>query len=65
MNTIQCPSCGEDAPADVEQCVHCGAALGRAGPGWGPHAISRFKWFLVVLMVFCALLILWLPRQLP
>lgn len=65
MNLDQCPSCGRDTPADVETCAHCGAALSRTGSGWGPNAIQRFKWFLVVLVVLCALLILWLPRQLP
>jgi hypothetical protein len=49
----------------VEHCAQCGASLSRSGTGWGPDAIRRFKWFLVVLVVLCALLILWLPRQLP
>jgi predicted amidophosphoribosyltransferase len=65
MNLVRCPSCGRDTPADVEHCAQCGASLSRSGTGWGPDAIRRFKWFLVVLVVLCALLILWLPRQLP
>lgn len=65
MNLTRCPSCGKDTPADVEQCVHCGAALGRSGSGWGANARVRFKWFVAALVVLCAVLILLLPRTLP
>jgi uncharacterized paraquat-inducible protein A len=56
---IRCLYCGQMYPDDAPSCPHCQApthTLRRA------TRLRQFRWFVALLAVLCAILILWLPR---
>lgn len=59
----QCLYCQRDNPRQQAECSHCGMPL----PAFADQAIERkqrrFMWFCIGLTVFCAVMIVWLPRS--
>ena len=56
---IRCLYCGQMYSADAQSCPHC-----QAPTHTRPRAtrLRQFRWFVALLAVLCAILILWLPR---
>jgi predicted amidophosphoribosyltransferase len=61
MGKLICKHCGRDVAAGEETCAHCGMPL---PPDLGKNSHLKFKLFFIALIVFCAAMILWLPRDL-
>jgi hypothetical protein len=59
----QCLYCQRDNPFQQTECSHCGMPL----PALAEQAVERkqrrFMWFCIGLTVFCAVMIVWLPRS--
>jgi predicted amidophosphoribosyltransferase len=54
-----CPCCQKENRDDVDYCLHCGAPLTDQGQA---ARISRFKWYFVGIVIFCIVMMLYLPR---
>lgn len=60
-----CLFCQEDNPPGQENCTQCGMALPRQQEQRKQQGLKRFVWFVILLTVFCAVMIVWLPRTPP
>lgn len=59
---LRCLYCQRDNPVDAEDCEGCGMPLPTRSLQAGERRQRRFLWFCIGLTVFCALMIVWLPR---
>ncbi|MEX6503676.1 DnrP protein [Pseudomonas zhanjiangensis] len=58
-----CLYCQQDNPAQEADCLNCGMPLPALAERAGERKQRRFLWFCIGLSLFCALMILWLPRS--
>lgn len=58
MPTLSCNHCSGQVAEGEKKCPHCGIPL---PPDFGQESQKRFKVFFVLLIVFCAVMIYWLP----
>lgn len=58
MDKLFCNHCGFERPQDESDCPNCGAP----SPVVKENTNKRFLIFFVILIVFCAIAIAWLPR---
>lgn len=61
---LRCLYCQRDNPIDAGDCAGCGMPLPTRSARAGERRQRRFLWFCIGLALFCALMILWLPRSL-
>lgn len=61
----RCLYCLQDNPPGVVECADCGMPLPADTEAAGVRRQHRFLWFCIGLALFCALMILWLPRSMP
>ncbi|PAU63595.1 DnrP protein [Pseudomonas indica] len=59
-----CLYCGEEHPAGTIACRRCGMPLPVRTDGAAARRQRRFLWFCIGLALFCAAMIVWLPRSL-
>ncbi len=60
-----CLYCQQDNPDDLVTCQHCGMTLPQQQKQRAAQRLVRFKWFVIALTIFCAIMIIWLPRSMP
>lgn len=60
-----CLFCQEQNPPGQTSCKHCGMALPQQEEKRKQQGLSRFVWFVILLTLFCAAMIVWLPRTPP
>ena len=60
-----CLFCQEENPSGLTNCKHCGMALPKEPEKRKQQGIARFVWFVILLALFCAAMIVWLPRTPP
>jgi hypothetical protein len=58
MNDLVCEHCGGKVKAGEITCTHCGMPL---PPDLGKTPQRKFILFFIALIIFCAVMILWLP----
>ncbi len=59
---VNCLYCGKRIPADTSHCPHCGAVSHFQEKGYRAGVRKRFVIWFIVLVIFCGLMIVWLPR---
>ncbi|HEC06101.1 zinc-ribbon domain-containing protein [Thiolapillus sp.] len=59
---VKCLYCGEKIPADSAHCPKCGAVSHFQERGYRAGVRGKFIFWFVVLVIVCAIMILWLPR---
>lgn len=60
-----CLFCQEENPSGLTNCKQCGMALPKEQEKRKQQGIARFVWFVILLALFCAAMIVWLPRTPP
>lgn len=60
-----CLYCQQESPKGQDNCQHCGMALPQQQAQREAQRLLRFKWFVIGLTIFCAIMIVWLPRSMP
>lgn len=60
--TTTCLYCQHNNPDQQDNCQSCGMALPRLQKKRASQRLVRFKWFVIALTLFCAAMIIWLPR---
>ncbi|MGI6408112.1 MAG: hypothetical protein GXZ05_04730 [Gammaproteobacteria bacterium] len=60
-----CLFCQEENPSGLTNCKQCGMALPKEQEKRKQKGIARFVWFVILLALFCAAMIVWLPRTPP
>lgn len=60
-----CLYCQEHNPPGQENCKQCGMALPQQERQRKQQGLKRFVWFVILLTIFCAAMIVWLPRTPP
>ena len=60
-----CLYCQHDNPADQSSCDNCGMSLPEHTERNKAQRLLRFKLFVIGLVIFCAIMIVWLPRSNP
>ncbi len=58
MRSLECKHCNGSVNAGEKNCSHCGMPL---PPNLGKAPQQKFILFFIALIVFCAVMILWLP----
>jgi predicted amidophosphoribosyltransferase len=56
---LNCEHCGGEVTAGDKNCSHCGIPL---PPDFGKNPRKKFVLFFIALIVFCVVMIIWLPR---
>lgn len=56
---MNCPHCQSLNPEDVDYCIQCGKKLNDDDQA---RRILRFKWYFVAVVIFCLVMMLYLPR---
>ncbi len=59
----KCLYCQQDNPPREAECRTCGMPLPALADGADQRRQRRFLWFCIGLSLFCAAMILWLPRS--
>ena len=59
----KCLYCQQDNPPGEAECDNCGMPLPALSDGAGERRQRRVMWFCIGLTVFCAVMIVWLPRS--
>ena len=59
MSNLNCKHCGGDIHIGEKNCSHCGMPL---PPDLGKNPQKKFKLYFIGLVIFCAVMIIWLPR---
>ncbi|MCW9012581.1 MAG: zinc-ribbon domain-containing protein [Gammaproteobacteria bacterium] len=62
MSKIHCLYCGEEIPDDVEHCPECGAPSHYQKRGVSLSKQKKFIIYFIALIIFVAVMIIWLPR---
>ncbi|TLX56085.1 DnrP protein [Stutzerimonas nosocomialis] len=60
----RCLYCQRDAPPGETECHGCGMPLPVLADTAPARRQRRFLWFCIALALFCAVMIVWLPRHL-
>ncbi|GLZ25498.1 hypothetical protein Pstu01_21670 [Stutzerimonas stutzeri] len=60
----KCLYCQQDNPPGDAECSNCGMLLPEHADGAPERRQRRFLWFCIALSIFCAVMIVWLPRYL-
>lgn len=60
-----CLYCQHDNPAEQSACEDCGMNLSQHSERNQAQRLLRFKLFVIGLAIFCAIMIVWLPRSNP
>jgi len=58
-----CLYCQQQNPPQETECQNCGMPLPAHADDNGQRRQRRFLWFCIGLTVFCAVMIVWLPRS--
>ncbi len=58
MKDLVCEHCGGKVETGEKTCSHCGMPL---PPNLGKNPQRKFKLFFIALIIFCVVMILWLP----
>lgn len=59
----KCLYCQQDNLPQQDECQNCGMPLPAQADRAGERRQRRFLWFCIGLSLFCAAMILWLPRS--
>jgi len=59
-----CLYCQRSMPAGSPRCHHCGMPLPADAERARKQRLRRFQWFCAGLALFCAAMMIWLPRSL-
>ena len=59
----QCLYCQRDNPSQETDCNQCGMPLPARAEQAVERKQRRFMWFCIGLTVFCAVMVVWLPRS--
>lgn len=59
----RCLYCQQHNPPQEAQCSNCGMLLPEHADGAAERRQGRFLWFCIGLTLFCAVMIVWLPRS--
>jgi predicted nucleic acid-binding Zn ribbon protein len=59
---VKCLYCGKKISANISHCSHCGAVSHYQEKGYRVGARKNFLVWFVLLVILCAVMILWLPR---
>ena len=60
MSELSCKHCGGDVEKGNKTCPNCGIPL---PPNLGKYPRLRFVIFFIGVVIFCAVMIYWLPRN--
>ena len=60
MSDLSCNHCGGSVEVGNKTCPNCGIPL---PPNLGKHPQRRFILFFIATVIFCAVMIYWLPRN--
>lgn len=60
----RCLYCQQDNPVQEVDCSGCGMPLPASQAQTGARRQRNFLWFCIGLTLFCAVMIVWLPRSL-
>ncbi len=60
-----CLYCQHDNPTEQSVCENCGMHLPEHTERNKAQRLLRFKLFVIGLTIFCAIMIVWLPRSNP
>ena len=60
----RCLYCQQDNPPQEAECSNCGMPLPKHADSAPERRQRRFLWFCIGLSIFCAVMIVWLPRHL-
>lgn len=58
----ECPNCGQKNPESDVMCAKCGMPVPPARDGYIPGLRMHFRTVVILATIFCAAMILWLPR---
>lgn len=58
-----CLYCQRENPPGDNQCAHCGMPLPAHADAEKARRLRRFRWFCIGLTLFCAVMVIWLPRS--
>ena len=58
----KCLYCQDENPPQEAECQNCGMPLPALADTAGARRQRSFLLFCIALMIFCAVMILWLPR---
>lgn len=61
----KCLYCQQENSAANTACEHCGMQLPQLTEQKQAQRLSRFKWFVIGLTIFCFIMMFWLPRTVP
>lgn len=61
----KCLYCQQENSASEDACVHCGMQLPQLTEQKKAQRLTRFKWFVIGLAIFCFMMMFWLPRTVP
>ncbi|MEN2508408.1 DnrP protein [Stutzerimonas stutzeri] len=59
----RCLYCQQPNPPQEAECSHCGMPLPAHADTACERRQRKFFWFCIALTVFCAVMIVWLPRH--
>ncbi|HID46939.1 MAG TPA: protein nirD [Chromatiaceae bacterium] len=59
---VKCLYCGKKIPADSAHCPECGAVSHFQERGYRAGVRRKFIFWFVLLVIFCAIMIVWFPR---
>lgn len=62
MSNVRCIYCGESIPEHMENCPHCNSPSHFQVMGKNSRTQKRFIRYFILLVVFLAIMIIWLPR---
>jgi len=65
MPDITCFHCARSYDSHLKACPHCGAPAEPPEQKMRRDKTQRFIWLFIALVVFCAIMIVWLPRFIP
>jgi len=63
MNEITCFHCARHYDATLKNCPHCGAPADSPVKLEKSLRQKRFVWWFIALVIFCAIMMVWLPPQ--
>ncbi len=62
MANIQCLYCGQEFPDNLSECPSCQAPSHFRKNDWSADTKKRFVGFVILVAIFCAFMIVYLPR---
>jgi len=65
MSQITCFHCARPYDDTQKTCPHCGAPAEPPEKLEKSERQKRFVWMFIALVIFCAIMIVWLPRYIP